>query len=290
MSLESILCFVGTHQSELGALDVAFNLGKIFNSNIRFLHISPDPFSCTTFGEGVFMMTELIADIEKENKRRLEKAKKDVTQAAKQYNIALEFGTAAESAPCAHFMHCTGYVDTITRHEGRLCDLIIIGRRAINSDALYDPAIMTAIFDTGRPILLLPPNYQPNSVWGKKNISFAWNGNLEAARAALQSMPLLKQADKIYLLHADKNKNPGDETALSSLVDYFHTHDVIAEPFMIDCEDDTIAEALLAKAKLLKTQLLVMGAYGHSRFREMIFGGVTRHMLEHCPIPLLLSH
>ena len=191
----------------------------------------------------------------------------------------------------AHFLHSTGYSDTVIGKEGLACDIIVAEHDLNDNNVLYDKNIVASLFNTGRPVLLLPPATGPMpQEWMDDVISIAWDGSMEAARAIFNSMPLLERAENIYLLTAARNRKSGHIELQHSMMEYLHAHGLTPHHIIVDCDDTSPAAIILDKANALKSNLLVMGAYGHSRFREIIMGGFTKYMLENANIPLLLSH
>jgi nucleotide-binding universal stress UspA family protein len=150
--------------------------------------------------------------------------------------------------------------------------------------------IAAALFNTGRPVLLVPPSEEPITRQMKdKIVALAWDGSLQAAHALHNALPLLQRTEKLHVLVAHETKMM-DLEAENELMHYLRAQGLKMDIISVDCAWHTTGEALLAKAKELKSDLLVMGAYGHSMYREMILGGVTEHMLDKADIPLLLSH
>lgn len=297
MSIKSILCIFGGTEKELGALDTSFSLAESYAARVRILHVSPIPSSYVgIYGEGVIESSYVIAAIEKENKERLGRAEQYVKSFAARHNIPLgdknNFITSDKTNNAvAEFIHLIGDAENIIAGQGRLSDIIVIGRGIKDPNAIYDSAIISAIFDTGRPVLLIPKGKNEKAAkWSCRNISLAWDGGLEAARAMYNALPFLEHADKIQLLTARGEGEACDLEAEEGIIKYLQCHGIHANGIIIAAGSRTPAEALLMRAKELESDLLVMGAYGHSRFREMILGGLTNHMLEAADIPLLLSH
>lgn len=297
MSIKSILCIFDGTEKELGALDTSFSLAETYAARVRILHVSPTPSSYVgIYGEGVIESSYVIAAIEKENKERLERAEQYVKSFAARHNVPLgdknNFITNDKTNNAvAEFVHLVGDVENIVAEQGRLSDIIVVARGVKDPNAVYDSAIISAIFNTGRPVLLMPKGKSEKTAkWSCKNISLAWDGGLEAARAMYNSLPFLKHADKVQLLTARGEGEACDLEAEEGVIKYLQCHGIHANGIIIAAGSRTPAEALLMRAKELKSDLLVMGAYGHSRFREMILGGLTNHMLEAADIPLLLLH
>jgi nucleotide-binding universal stress UspA family protein len=294
MCIKSILCIFNGAQEELGAVRAAFDLGKLNCARVCFLHISPDFNSYISFYDGDLLVSASIVEaITKDNAARFEQAKQYITSLAAKYHVPLDGAGLPVHHASAKFVHLTGNVDEIITREGRLCDLIIMGRGGASANALYDSALVSALFGTGRPVMLLPESLEQGEGGGYldfKTVALAWKGSLEAGRAVYSSMPFLEKAEKVYALTVEGQGETQGLKEESALMEYLRTHGINATGIMVAAGNDELAEALLHRAEELKVDLLVMGAYGHSRFREMMFGGVTNYMLEKANIPLLLSH
>jgi nucleotide-binding universal stress UspA family protein len=290
MTIQSILCIFGGTEEELNAVNTAFILGKSYAAHLRFLHISVDPNSyAAAYGCGDAVAFPSLRDaVEKENGERMQKAKKYIESLASHYQVALESAVLLEHHSSACFAHLTGCPEIIIAKEGRLCDLIVIGR--VGKDALYNDAVMPALFDTGHPVMLLPVKKEPSEIEDYKTAVIAWKSSSEMARAITNAMPFLENAEKVFVLTANGDGETYDLTEEAALLAYLHTHNIHAQAIVVAAGSLDAGEALLAKAKELKADLLVMSAYGHTRFREMMLGGVTNYMLENADIPLLLSH
>lgn len=139
---------------------------------------------------------------------------------------------------------------------------------------------------SGCPVLMLPR--KPDIPTFGKHILVAWKANREALRAVRDSLSFLKDADKVTVLAV----GPTGEHALSEteLVAYLRRHDITAEPKNVEKDSEGTGHTILTTAEQLGCDMLVMGAYGHSRIREIIMGGVTRHIFANCSIPVMLSH
>ena len=147
------------------------------------------------------------------------------------------------------------------------------------------------VMESGRPVLVLPYAGKFNSIGD--NILVAWNATREAARATFDALPLLKKAKGVKLLWI----NPGSESGGggtgvpgSEMAAVLSRHGIKVEVGHSVTKDIGIGDELLSRAADQGADLIVMGAYGHSRVREYVFGGATRHILRHMTVPILLSH
>jgi nucleotide-binding universal stress UspA family protein len=155
-----------------------------------------------------------------------------------------------------------------------------------------DEAVATTDFDlpadvvmrSGRPLLIIP--YAGTFEVEVKSAVVAWNGTREAARAVRDALPLLAGA-KVHVLAI----NPSDtDPKPVEVCEYLARHGIDADHDEIHTRDLGPGDMILSRMSDLGAGLAVMGAYGHSRFREMILGGVTHHLLAHMTAPVLLSH
>lgn len=141
------------------------------------------------------------------------------------------------------------------------------------------------MFRSGRPLMLAPPDFDGPLT---DTILVAWNGRAECARTVANALPFLRTAKHVRLLTIDE-EHP-DRPSLEGLRIYLARNGIKAEPVQRESGDDSVGEAMVKIATEKGASMLVMGAYSHSRWREMIIGGVTRHAIHNMPIPVFMSH
>ncbi len=171
--------------------------------------------------------------------------------------------------------------DELSR-RGRLADLVLV--RGPVAEAGFSQAVETAIFETGRPLLMVPGSLPENFGSG---IAIAWDGTLGAARATGAALPLLGRAETVTILTADMEKVGAKP---SELADYLAEHAIAARTWAFRPEGGALGERLLDEAAKAGADMLVMGAYGHSRLREMMLGGVTQSVTAKSKIPVFMAH
>jgi nucleotide-binding universal stress UspA family protein len=170
--------------------------------------------------------------------------------------------------------------------HGRVFDVIVMSRSEANSIGLHDKAIESGLFDSGRPILIAAP--MPPAQIGA-NVLVAWNCSTEQARTTAFAMPLLRQAERVTVLHVEGGSAvPGPSAGQA--VRYLQRNGIKAQPMTVGLEGGTTGEAILAAAQSLGCDLLIKGAYTQSRLRQMIFGGATRHILAHATLPVFMAN
>lgn len=167
-----------------------------------------------------------------------------------------------------------------------LSDIVIISQaeRALMKDEPRPLAASVAI--GGRAPVLVTPQHS-NGLNLKAPAVIAWNGTPEAAAALRAALPILRLASKVYLLEVDGRSSPYPREIA---VRYLSAHGVGAEILQRTAGGTSVSEVIRAGAVELCAGTLVMGAYGHSRLRESVLGGVTRDLLGDSPVPLLLGH
>jgi nucleotide-binding universal stress UspA family protein len=173
------------------------------------------------------------------------------------------------------------------RQEANAADLIVVGRERTSASLYYslDPGAL--ILNAGRPILAVPKTVESIDA---RSVVVAWKDTREARRALQDCLPFLHEAENVFIVEVTEKDNESPEQGLSGVSHYLTRHRIKATTRIIGCSGGTPATALLSFSKEHEAGLLVAGAYGHSRLGEWMFGGVTRELLQTCPICCLLSH
>jgi nucleotide-binding universal stress UspA family protein len=148
-----------------------------------------------------------------------------------------------------------------------------------SSDALH-----AVLFDSGRPVLISPRKV-PAAIGTR--VCLAWNGTAESASSVVAAMPWMEQAEGVAILSAEGYQRRGPGAA--DLMAYLALHGVNAEPITFRSAGGSVGAGLLAAATEFGCDLLSMGAYSHSRLRQLILGGVTRHVLENSVLPVMMN-
>jgi nucleotide-binding universal stress UspA family protein len=168
----------------------------------------------------------------------------------------------------------------------RLFDITIVGRPGVGRNEPRMTTLEAALFESGRPILMVPPNV-PRSLG--TNILVHWNASTETARVINDAMPFLRLAEKVTLLSVDGNMVAGPKPA--EMLEYLARHGIKGtEAQTKPANKGGAGEAILVEARKIGADLILKGAYTQSRLRQMIFGGATQYILQASDIPVLLSH
>lgn len=183
-----------------------------------------------------------------------------------------------------------GDIIGITKLHARYADLTILGQGIDLKDAPYDLRFLPQelALGVGRPVLVVP-RYGTFDTVGER-VLVAWNGSREATRAVHDALPILKLATTVTVLSIDPERDTGERLPSADIALHLARHGVAAEGMSTLGLDISVGDLLLSRAADLGADLIVMGAYGHSRVREIVLGGATRTILQHMTVPVLMSH
>lgn len=173
---------------------------------------------------------------------------------------------------------------------GRTCDLTVTARPYGDAAAGIAPEVVeAALFRSGRGTLIVPPDGAAPDRF--KTVLVGWRDGREAARAVAEAMPFLRAADQVVLAMIAEDGAPAEEgeEPAANIARHLDRHGVTVEARYLP-RWDVPAEGLIDQARLIGADLVVAGAYGHSRMREWVMGGTTRDLLGTCPLPLLMAH
>jgi nucleotide-binding universal stress UspA family protein len=174
-------------------------------------------------------------------------------------------------------------------HEARAADLLVIGREPSSDDPFVSLNPGTVILRTGRPVLAVPRSAHELKA---KKILIAWQDSREARRAVRDSLPFLAQADEILLTQVcEQDESELARASVRDVSHYLARHRIGASAgIMLKASGESVTDELLRVAARENIDLIVCGAYGHSRLGEWVFGGVTRDLLNRSPVSCLFSH
>lgn len=181
------------------------------------------------------------------------------------------------------------WADEAIGRRARYSDLTVLGPEILAHETLKEKVIEGSLFHSGRPLLLIPDGSA--ATLKPKRIMVAWDSRVEASRAVAQSLDFLAAADDVRLVLVDPIESEDEHGAEpgADVATFLARHGVKVSVDRLPSQGKTVASVLGRHAVDTAAQLLVMGAYGHSRLRQRLFGGVTRSMLDGPPIPILMS-
>ncbi len=174
--------------------------------------------------------------------------------------------------------------------RARFSDLVVLPRPyGKDRDAEAEPIVEAAMFEGHSPVLLVPDDAKPISA--PKTVMVGWNESVEAMRAIRRALPFLKQAELTRIVVIDPPRHGPDRSDPGGLLSQMLArHGVKCEIDVLSKTMTRVSDILNRHAADTESDMIVMGAYGHSRFREAILGGATRNMLEQSEVPVFLAH
>jgi nucleotide-binding universal stress UspA family protein len=197
------------------------------------------------------------------------------------------FRSVAANVPHEWRGHVGRPTDIVVR-ESRAADLVIVAREQASEGFLVPLDVGGVILRMGRPVIAVPNGIGSCQA---RRVVITWKDVREARRALGDALPFLKEADDVLIVEVSEQGEEADAQArLDDVIKYLRHHKVSVRAKAYLRTKSTIASELLRFASDEKADLLVAGAYGHSRFGEWVFGGVTRELLAGSPICCLLSH
>ena len=182
-------------------------------------------------------------------------------------------------------------VADVVLRRARAADLLIASQTDPEwpNSAQLDIADRLAV-ESGRPVLIVPRKGEFTRVGTR--VVVAWNATREAARAVFDAMPILQRADfvKVVWINPQSDDEDGETLPAVDICETLSRHGVRCESMDEMKPKEGVGPMLLGCVADAKADLLVMGCYGHTRLREFVFGGASRHVLEHMATPVLMSH
>ena len=276
MTYKTILVHVDNGKYCPARVDMAVRLARRFDAHLVGLHaLTALRLPAYAVAEAGATLIEAQRTIAREQATRAERVFRDATESAGLANI--EWRVAVEDA-----------VDATTLHA-RYADLVVLGQPRANDGSAVEPDFPERVtLGAGRPVLMVP--YAGTFETVGRRVLVAWDARREATRAVTDAIPLLREAEQVNVVVFNPEGTahgamPGADIGL-----YLARHGVRVDVAYHRANDIDVGNQLLSRVADLGADLIVMGAYGHSRMRELIMGGATRTVLQSMTAPVLLSH
>jgi nucleotide-binding universal stress UspA family protein len=284
MSLKEILVHLDTTPRSAARLTVAADLAALHGAHLVGLGIADLPSTDQFRGNIMALLPgspqQAIENMRREATAGLAPVEAMFSERLRDAGLVGEW-RLAEGNPAA-----------IMALQTRYADLAIMGQpnRYEAHDSAEDAMLESALMHSGRPILVVP--FAGEFATVGQRVLVAWNASREAARALHDALPLLCSAELVTVLAINPQSSPAElgGVAAADIAAHLARHGVRVEATHTVAADITDGAALLSYAADIGVDLIVAGAYGHSRMREMVFGGVTRTLLAEMTAPVFLSH
>jgi nucleotide-binding universal stress UspA family protein len=234
-------------------------------------------------GEGITLPGDYLAEFEEEGRQQAEAARLKYLELLEARDIP--FGGLDVSGFRAGWTEMVGSGPEGVGEYARLFDLVILGRSVEDSAVDWKTAAEAVMFDSGRPLLIVSDEI-PATI-GRK-ILLAWNGSTETARTLTGAMSILTDIDEVLVVTVEGAIVSGP--AGEDVCRHLNASGISSTAQTIDRGTSSVAQAVLEAADKFSADLIIKGAFTHSRLRQLIFGGPTSELLRSSTLPILLSH
>jgi nucleotide-binding universal stress UspA family protein len=287
MAIRKILLpLTGTEAGE-AALATALLIARLWNAHVTALHVRVDARDVAPLaGEGLSgaMIEEMMSATEKESGDRAHAVRSMFERFVTDHDVSVAEARPGALGATASFASIVGREEDLVAQQARLADLTVVPHPEAAEDISSSDALHAVLFDSGRPVLIAPMK-APESIG--KRICLAWNGTAESAAAVLGALPWLEHAEAVRILTAEGYQRRGP--AAPELAAYLAMHGIHADIATFNPVEKDVGKGLLAAAAHFGADLMAMGAYSHSRLRQLILGGVTRSVLEYSKLPVMMN-
>jgi len=275
--MRDILALADNFRTLSPSVEYAARLAALLEARLTCVYVCPSPLGATPDAGPPQLLSTLIEEI-----RELESLAYEAAASFEQR--ARDLGVRKPAWQVAE-----GYVPSVLAHLGNWHDLLVLGRDARQQPWGTPPMLGSIVLRSHLPCIVVPPGVAQPKL---DTIVVAWNGSPEAIRAIHAAGPLLARAKRIVALRG-RERDPFSEIGWRPEFDlhrYFDREDLAFEARTFRASADDAGAALLRAASDEQADLLVMGAYGRTRFSEWMFGGATRHVLAEATLPVFMRH
>lgn len=270
--MKSVLLYIADDTGLEARLQAALDLTRSLDGHLHCLRANP--YNPQMAFDGVTGMS-VMYDISKLSRELDEKLRADIEKRLAGEDVSWDYREENDNPSRG------------LSRQSALVDLIILSSASGDRDnALPLGLLGDVLFNATSPVVVQPDSVKKFDACGPALV--AWNGSFESGNALRSAVPLLKMASDVHILTVEEDKDHDlPQLAASEYLAYHGIKSVIHSP---SADKSSVDAVLVAEAKKLNAAYLVMGAYGHSRAREFLFGGVTRNLFKDCHIPLVVSH
>jgi nucleotide-binding universal stress UspA family protein len=265
------------------ALNVAVLLAKRFESYVEGLLVLGEPI--LAFVPGVIVPPDYLSAAVEEWRSFADRARSEFAETTGANGLPLQELETPAKGLVAGWREMQGDEAEIVGRHGRLFDLIVVGRPEGSMSRRWREIREAALFETGRPMLLAPIETPPTI---GRSVVIAWNGSTESARTIAFGMPFLLAAKRVEVLTVEGHTVPGPSGI--EVAAHLARHGISVTSRTLKPDERPAGEVILDEAGDIGADLVLKGAFTRSRFRQIVFGGTTQHILDYAKIPVLLAH
>ena len=276
-------------ETDAPVFSTALAVARLSGSHLEFLHVGIDvqqtltAMAAADMGSGIGY-GRMLESLQQDVAARREKAEQAFRDLCEQEEVTISSDPSTD-LPSAEWRTEIGDEPACLAEHGRTADLLVIGRAREGETVAMD-ILEACLMATGRPVLIAPAR-APGRRSG--TVAIAWKNRPEAARAVVAAQPFVQMADRVIVLSVEEGAQ-ADEGSCERLRNALSWHNPKITLQRLKQDKRPAVETMLAAAGAVEADVLVMGGYGHSRVREVIFGGFTRRVLTGAELPILMAH
>ena len=288
MSVKTILVPLDGGEVSDAVLESAVIVARNVDGHIEGLHILARPSDALSFGMRYIpnnLQNMVIREAEDDARENADQVREAFERFCAERSIPLD-GEPGSGGVSANWKQEFGRISDKLVHRAQLFDLSVVAiPRLAKGHIRQSPLggnLEALLLESGRPILMVPAKV-PETIG--RRVVIGWNASAESARAVGDAMWCLQAADAVTVL-----ANPSRLESAEALCHNLAWHGVGASVRQFEAESRAVGQALLAQAREMDADLMVVGGYSHARARELLLGGATRHLLGAAELPILMAH
>lgn len=274
MAIKELLIHMNGRDTRATRLQAAIGLAERHRAHVTGLYLIPRP------AIPPYVSAQIPDEVFEHQRRELRRLAAEAEA---------EFRAALDGAGCdGEWRQLEGFAEPLLNRQARFTDLLLMSQpqpdRLLSPDTALEHAV---VLGAGRPVLFVPRQGHVGTIG--ERVLLAWNASREAARAAHDALPLLSRAERVVVLAIEPPEDERERFTVD-ICAHLARHGVNAEGAQLDAVDEPFAAVLLSQARQRACDLIVAGAYGHSRFSEILLGGVTEDLFAKMDRPVLMAH
>ena len=287
MTIKNVFAPLTGSTASSSSLDTALLLAKSFRAHAEIVFIRESAQvalrAAVLAEEARFAAQAFAENLEREQEKTEKLARQRFDDLLAQHRIDYRENALPADLPSAYWRVVEGVATEEIEQHGAAYDLIVVARSEDN--VASRPLVEAALFGTGCPVLVAPPTAP--TVIGE-NIMIGWNRGVPAARVVRYAMPFLEIAARVEIFSVNTGAKKG--ASAKDIARYLAWRNIKTELNSTPPDQRSIGEMILTEAETSGADLLVIGAFSHSRLRQLILGGVTDHVLQNADLPVLMAH
>jgi nucleotide-binding universal stress UspA family protein len=269
------------------SLDAGLALGRMIEAHVEVcclaagLHEPHEHLFAGVPGSAIELLTN---EIDKRNAEGIAQAREFFARFAAQYAPTRDVKPGPSSGFSAEIVEIIGRPAAAAAERARLSDAVVLAMSAQSPSHAYERMVRGVLTESGRPLLVVPVAHQALSL---ERVALAWNGSLEAARAASLAMPLIERAEELTVIAVQEDGPISPD--VDAFADYLRWHGNTPDCVSLDCGPHAVGEVLQEEAVKAGAGILVMGAYTRSRLSRIVLGGATGAVLHEPRLPVVMA-